>query len=260
MARGSAAEADAAAAPPPPCADLGRPRPSAVAAQLARLAAGEAMDDARVSAAAGALDAALSAWGEEAAGRVRRPTPADTPAAAGGSRAPLRRPRSNRHAFALTAKTGSYLYMAPEITTGAPYHQAADVHSLGVLLWEVFAGKTVAAVVLAATPPGADLASVAELYAHRVARGFRPPIPSAWPELARSLVSACWAPAPDARPRAAAVAAALAALASTPPAQMAKWQAAWEAALPVGGEVGGGLGGGGAAGSGGGLGGCCACM
>jgi len=150
---------------------------------------------------------------------------------------------------------GSYLYMAPEITLGAPYNQAADVHSLGVLLWEVFAGKTVAAVVLASTPPGADLGSVAELYAHRVARGFRPPIPAAWPETVRSLVGACWAHAPEARPRAAAVAAALAGLAGAEAGRLARWGAAWEAGLPAGGG-GGGSGGGGPAGEGK----CCACM
>ena len=250
---GSGVPGPAAAVPAP---DLGRPRASAVAAQLARLAAGEAMDDARVSAAAGALDAALSAWGGGGAAGGGAPHPHPPPPAA----QPRRRaavpppPQHNRHVFALTAKTGSYLYMAPEITLGSPYNQAADMHSLGVLLWEVFAGKTVAAVVLAATPPGADLGSVAELFAHRVARGFRPPIPPAWPETLRSLVSACWAHAPDARPRAAAVAAGLAGLA----AGAGRWEVGWAAGLPDGG---GGAGeGGGAAPEGGVLGTCCACM
>jgi len=248
----------AAAGAPPALPDLGRPRASAVAAQLARLAAGEAMDDARVSAAAGALEAALSAWGEGAAGRRQARAEAGRPEPAHP------RPKSNRAVFALTAKTGSYLYMAPEITLGTPYNQAADIHSLGVLLWEVLAGRTVAAVVLAATPAGADLGAVAELYAHRVARGFRPPIPPAWPELARSLVSACWAHAPEARPRAAAVAAALAGLAAAPPRLMHAWQPAWAGGLPSGGEAPGG-GGGGGGGEGGGRaggvgGGCCACM
>ena len=93
--------------------------------------------------------------------------------------------------------------MAPEVTLSLPYNEQADVFSLGTVLWELLSRQTVGAAVLAGAT--GDLARVAELYAHRVARGFRPPLPRSWPEEVRALVTDCWDARPAARPRAAEV-------------------------------------------------------
>lgn len=90
--------------------------------------------------------------------------------------------------------------MAPEVTLSLPYNEQADVFSLGTVLWELLSRQTVGAAVLAGAT--GDLARVAELYAHRVARGFRPPLPRSWPEEVRKLVMDCWDARPAARPRA----------------------------------------------------------
>ena len=90
--------------------------------------------------------------------------------------------------------------MAPEVTLSLPYNEQADVFSLGTVLWELLSRQTVGAAVLAGAT--GDLARVAELYAHRVARGFRPPLPRSWPEEVRKLVTDCWDARPAARPRA----------------------------------------------------------
>ena len=39
-----------------------------------------------------------------------------------------------------------------------------------------------------------------EIYAEKVARGYRVPIPSRWPEPVRELVASCWAQEPEDRP------------------------------------------------------------
>ena len=41
--------------------------------------------------------------------------------------------------FDLTGKTGSFMYMAPEVYLGQQYNEKADVFSFGCLLHEVFA-------------------------------------------------------------------------------------------------------------------------
>jgi hypothetical protein len=103
-----------------------------------------------------------------------------------------------------------------QVTLCLPYNERADLFSLGCVLWELFSRRALATVVLggarAGGATGADLARVAELYAHRVARGFRPPIPADWPPRVRALVAACWAGSPAERPTAAAVAAELEAM------------------------------------------------
>ena len=236
---------------------LGDRRASAVAEQMQRADAGQAMTDGGVAKAAGALESRLSAWPTSA------PAPAPTPAPSWGRLRSLH--ATNRAVFALTGKTGSYLYMAPCVTLSLPYNEQADLFSLGCVLWELFSGRTIASVVLAggggdpgegvrgeegggargreADPRPPSSARVAELYAHRVARGFRPPIPETWPEPIRSLVAACWRGAPGERPRAREVAEALDAALSD------GTLAAWDEAAAA--EDGGGW-------SGGRL--CCACM
>lgn len=232
-------------------ARLADPQPSTVAQQMARADRGQTMTDVAVKRAANALESALSAWapgengsgggagsGETAGGAPTPPSRTATPPL------PPRRPRTphrhrltpaNRHLYALTGKTGSYLYMAPCVTLCLPYNERTDLFSLGVVLWELFSGRTIASVVLAGAAGGAvsDPAKVAELYAHRVARGFRPPLPADWPERVKALVSACWKTAPADRPTAAAVADELTAMIKE--GALAEWDAAIEAGADQGG-------------------------
>ena len=198
-------------------AGLGDRRASVVAEQMERADRGEKMTDRGVAAAASALETALSRW-EEKKGAKAKPG-ASRPATSPPRPRPHRLAATNRHVYALTGKTGSYLYMAPCVTLCLPYNERADLFSLGCVLWELFSRRALATVVLggagASGATGADLARVArvaELYAHRVARGFRPPIPADWPPRVRALVAACWAGSPAERPTAAAVAAELEAM------------------------------------------------
>lgn len=98
---------------------------------------------------------------------------------------------------------GTPAYMAPEQLAGAPATTAADVHALGVLLFEL----------LCARRPHDDAATLGELL-RRVASGPAPDLRDWRPEAPASLaelVGRALAPAPAARPTSAALASALAA-------------------------------------------------
>lgn len=41
----------------------------------------------------------------------------------------------------MTAETGTYRWMAPEIIEHKPYDKKADVFSFGIVLWELLTGK-----------------------------------------------------------------------------------------------------------------------
>lgn len=41
----------------------------------------------------------------------------------------------------MTKRTGTYIYMAPEVLAGTRYNQKCDVYSLGITIWEVFSSK-----------------------------------------------------------------------------------------------------------------------
>jgi serine/threonine protein kinase len=41
----------------------------------------------------------------------------------------------------MTAETGTYRWMAPEVIEHKPYDSKADVFSFGVVLWELLTGK-----------------------------------------------------------------------------------------------------------------------
>lgn len=99
------------------------------------------------------------------------------------------------HTFDLTHKTGSFMYMAPEVFTDRMYNEKVDVFSFGVVMYEVLMRQVTSAVV----SQSGD-ANMPEMYASKVANGYRRPIPSNWPSALRTLIETCWAGQPERRP------------------------------------------------------------
>ena len=81
----------------------------------------------------------------------------------------------------MTAETGSYRWMAPEVIRHEPYNELCDVYSFALLGWEMltngvpFDGRT---------PVEAALAVARE--------GNRPPIPASTPQPLSQIIVACW--------------------------------------------------------------------
>ena len=90
----------------------------------------------------------------------------------------------------LTGRTGSLLYMAPEVhgpsdeLDNIAYDESADIFSLGLIIWELFRGV------------------LRECYLERqeqlvrcaedTANGARPEIPAKWPRELQELLAGCW--------------------------------------------------------------------
>jgi len=89
----------------------------------------------------------------------------------------------------LTAETGTYRWMAPEVIEHAPYGAPADVFSFGILLWELLTAR----VPYEALSPLQAAVGV-------VQRGLRPTIPSTCPAELADLMRACWTRRPEDRP------------------------------------------------------------
>ena len=100
----------------------------------------------------------------------------------------------------LTKGVGTLLWTAPEVLSGLPYGQSADVYSFAIVAWQALCG---------AVPfEGMDVAAV---LAHTLGGG-RPPLerlPAATPPALRALLPRCWAAEQGSRPTAADVCAAL---------------------------------------------------
>ena len=89
----------------------------------------------------------------------------------------------------LTAETGTYRWMAPEVIEHAPYGAPADVFSFGILLWEL----------LTARVPYESLSPL-QAAVGVVQRGLRPTIPPSCPAELADLMRACWTKRPEDRP------------------------------------------------------------
>jgi serine/threonine protein kinase len=50
-------------------------------------------------------------------------------------------PDSTTTVYPLQGCTGSLRYMAPEVALSQPYNEKSDIHSFGILLWQISTGK-----------------------------------------------------------------------------------------------------------------------
>ncbi|RIA89597.1 kinase-like domain-containing protein [Glomus cerebriforme] len=82
-------------------------------------------------------------------------------------------------------------YIAPEVLRGGPINKAADVYSLGVVMWEV-----------AIQRPPFDLNAHDKLLAQRICCGLRPHINNSMPKSLAKLIKRCWDANPLNRPEA----------------------------------------------------------
>jgi len=88
----------------------------------------------------------------------------------------------------LTAETGTYRYMAPEVIRHERYCFSADIYSFSLLLWEVLTRE----VPFAPASPIEAAASVA-------IEGSRPPMPCGIPRCIDTMLQKCWHENPDER-------------------------------------------------------------
>ena len=80
----------------------------------------------------------------------------------------------------LTAETGTYRYMAPEVIRHESYSSNADVYSFGICLWQLITREI----------PFATMTPIQAAYA--VAEGRRPMIPPSTPHRLQEIIEACW--------------------------------------------------------------------
>ena len=90
----------------------------------------------------------------------------------------------------MTAETGTYRWMAPEVIAHMPYSFSCDVYSYGILLWEMMSAGMI---------PYDDMNPLQAAVAV-VQKGLRPIIPPKTSELFATLMQQCWLTVPDSRP------------------------------------------------------------
>lgn len=89
----------------------------------------------------------------------------------------------------MTAETGTYRWMAPEVLEHKPYNHKADVYSYGITMWEVLTG-------------GVPYSGLTPLQAAIgvVQRCLRPEVPPYTPSALATLMQQCWHADPRIRP------------------------------------------------------------
>lgn len=94
----------------------------------------------------------------------------------------------------LSGRTGTLMYMAPEVWLKQPYNDKADVYSFSIIAYELLHRYQM----ISATDGSLEECQV---YARKVAQsGWRPPLDENLPPALKSLLAACWAPDPEHRP------------------------------------------------------------
>ena len=91
--------------------------------------------------------------------------------------------------YDMTGNTGSLRYMAPEVALRKPYGEKVDVHSYGIILWQMARDKI-----------PFDGMDANEFMTSVVRNKERPKLDKSWPEPFSHLVVSCWNHIPSARP------------------------------------------------------------
>ncbi|VFQ60404.1 unnamed protein product [Cuscuta campestris] len=89
----------------------------------------------------------------------------------------------------MTAETGTYRWMAPEVIGHQPYDHKVDVFSFGILMWELLTGK----LPYEHLTPLQAAVGVAQ-------KGLRPIVPVSTHPLVADLIKRCWDEDPSLRP------------------------------------------------------------
>ncbi|CAD7700290.1 unnamed protein product [Ostreobium quekettii] len=97
--------------------------------------------------------------------------------------------------YELTGRTGSLMYMAPEVFRCEKYNEKVDVFSFAIIMYELLR-KSVLLVFVATTGSPEDV----ERHAENIVNGMRPPMPQEWPDELADLIRECWHQNPDKRP------------------------------------------------------------
>lgn len=89
----------------------------------------------------------------------------------------------------MTAETGTYRWMAPEVIEHKPYDRKADVFSFGIVLWELLTRKL-----------PYDHLSPLQAAVGVVQQGLRPTVPTNTDPKMVQLLERCWQQDPSSRP------------------------------------------------------------